>query len=180
MIKIDKKHHQVQKELLILASKNSFMSAVGLTISMIIVILSFWDLNNRNLLIIWFISILLSLISRSILAKLFLDNKLKIPLDTIKIYFQLYTITSAIFLSIGILLLIPQNLPFYQSVLTIIVAGISTGAVMSLSQYTGMIYSYIIILILPFTYITYIQHTEIHDNIINNFSSYINNFCKKI
>ncbi len=162
MIKIDKKHHQVQKELLILASKNSFMSAVGLTISMIIVILSFWDLNNRNLLIIWFISILLSLISRSILAKLFLDNKLKIPLDTIKIYFQLYTITSAIFLSIGILLLIPQNLPFYQSVLTIIVAGISTGAVMSLSQYTGMIYSYIIILILPFTYITYIQHTEIH------------------
>ena len=157
MIKIDKNHHQVQKELLILASKNSFMSAVGLTISMIILILSFWNLNNRSLLIIWFITILLTLASRSILAKLFLDEKLKIPLNTIKIYFQLYTITSAIFLSMGVIILIPEELPFHQSVLTIIIAGISSGAVMSLSQYMSMISAYVMILILQFAYITYIQ-----------------------
>jgi len=162
MIKVDKNHHRVQKELLILASKNSFMSAIGLTISMFIVVLSFWNLNNRNLLIIWFITISLTLISRSILAKLFLDNKLKIPLNSIKIYFQLYTITSAIFLSAGITILIPEELPYHQSVLTIIIAGISSGAVMSLSQYKGMVSIYVMILILPFTYMTYIQYTNIH------------------
>ncbi|MBL0721928.1 MAG: hypothetical protein JJV88_05055 [Sulfurovum sp.] len=160
MIKIDKEHYQVQKELLILALKNSFMSAVGLAISMIVIILAFWDLNNKHLLIIWFFSILLALISRSILATLFLDNRLKIPLTTVKIYFQLYTLISVIFLSIGVLLLMPQELIFHQLILSIIVSGISAGAVMSLSQYLGMIYTYVIILILPFTYMAYMQNTR--------------------
>ena len=162
MIKIDKKHHKVQKEFLILASKNSFMSAVGLIVSMVVLISAFWNVNNRILLIIWFATILLALISRSILAKLFLEQKLKISLNKVKIYFQSYTIISALFLSIGIILLIPIHLPFHQSILAIIVAGISAGAVMSLSQYKGMIYSYIIIIMLPFIYMTYIQNTGIH------------------
>jgi diguanylate cyclase (GGDEF)-like protein/PAS domain S-box-containing protein len=65
-------------------------------------------------------------------------------------------------LSIGLIIIIPQNLPFYQSFLTVIVAGISAGAVMSLSQYKSMIYSYLLILILPFTYIVYNQNSEVH------------------
>ena len=162
MIKIDKNNSRVQRELMILASKNSLMSSVGLLISMLIVVLAFWDIKNQNLLLIWLIAIILSIVSRSILAQLFLTDALKIPINTVKIYFQLYTISSVIFLSIGLIILLPQNLPFYQSFLTIIVAGISAGAVMSLSQYKYMIYSYLLILILPFTYMIYTQDSEVH------------------
>ncbi len=145
-----------------LSASNSLFSSVGLLVTMVILTLTFWDIENRENLIIWFVLVTTPLLFRTIISTLFLKESIYLSFKHTKIYFELFTLLSAISLSIGLILLMPNQLPFYQSFLSIVVAGISAGAVMSLSQSKQLIITYISILVLPFTYIIYAQGTDVH------------------
>ncbi len=162
MITINKKNYQVRKELLSLVLKNSLLSAIGLFINIIILVIVFWDISSQLFLISWIGIIALILMVRFNISRLFLQNSPKISLDLAEISFKIFSLIIAILFSIGLLILFPKDLPFHQSFLTMIVAGISAGAVMSLSYYRYFIVVYLVILLLPFSYIVYIQDTQLH------------------
>jgi diguanylate cyclase (GGDEF)-like protein/PAS domain S-box-containing protein len=145
-----------------LSASNSLFSSVGLLVTMVILTLTFWDIEDRDSLVIWFVLVAIPLLFRTTISTLFLRESIEIPFARMKLYFEFFTLLSVISLSTGLILLMPNQLPFYQSFLSIVVAGISAGAVMSLSQSKRLIVTYISILILPFTYVIYIQDTPVH------------------
>jgi len=162
MTAIDKKNYQLKKELMRLAIDNSFLSSLGLFINIMILFTIFWDIGNHLFLIVWSTTLTILLIVRSIGAKLFLKNRLKFSIEVSGIFFKSITLLSATILSLGFVILFPEDLPLYQSFLTMIVAGISAGSIMSLSYYKHLIVAYLSILLLPFSTIVYMQNTQLH------------------
>ena len=162
MITINKKNYQVREELIHLVIKNSFLSALALFLNIIILLIVFWDITDQLFLISWITIIAVILAVRFSISKLFSQNSPKISLDLAEISFKTLSLILAIITSVGLLILFPKDLPFHQSFLTMVVAGISAGAIMSLSYYRYFIVAYLVILLLPFSYIVYIQDTQLH------------------
>nr|WP_321265768.1 EAL domain-containing protein [uncultured Sulfurimonas sp.] len=152
----------VKKELIHLASSNTLASSIAFFIAVITIVIAFWHTTNQTFLIIWSCLITVFLILRTILAKSFLKDSSKVPLDIIEKRFNLYIIIYIIIFTIGLLVIVPKNMPFHQAFLSMIIAGLASGSVMSLSVFNNLIRNYLIILIVPFTFIIYIQNTQLH------------------
>ncbi|MEA2100894.1 MAG: EAL domain-containing protein, partial [Campylobacterota bacterium] len=112
--------------------------------------------------VLWTALLLIPIILRNITAKAFLTNLSTTELKIVEYKYKSTTILINIILTSGIIYILPHNLPFHQAFLSMIVAGLSAGAVMSLSYYKNLIITYLLILILPFTYFIYIQGTQVH------------------
>ena len=162
MNKIDVNHPEVRMELMKLASSNSFLSLIGLFINVLIIVIVFWNIANQAILLSGITLFTILLILRTITAKSFLENPLDLPLETVEFRYKSVTLLTSIILSIGLIIILPKGLPFYQAFLSMIVAGLSAGAVMSLSFYKNIIRDYLLILILPFSYFMFIQDTQVH------------------
>ena len=162
MNEINEKHYQVKQELMKLAASNSVLSSLALFVNLLVITIAFWDITNKIFLITWMISIVILLTIRTLIAKYFLNNPLKIALEKVETYFKVLTLTGGVFLSIGLVIILPEELPFHQAFLSMIVAGVSAGSVMGLSYSRTLALNYLLILLLPFIYIIYIQGTQLH------------------
>ena len=162
MSKIDENSPKVRIELMKLAASNSFLSSLAVFIIMIVIAVAFWNISSQALLLSWIFSVSLLLIMRSITAKSFLNNPSDSLLKTTEFRYESSTILSAITTSIGIIIILPYEMLFHQAFLSMVVAGLSAGAVMSLSFYKNIIRNYLLIIILPFTYMIYMQESQIH------------------
>ncbi len=153
---------QIRKELLHLAASNSFLSAIAMFLNIVIVTIVFWDISSKLFLSSWLVSITTLLIYRSIILKQFLSGSSKLSVETIESRYKKITLLSGVIVGVGIVIVLPKELPFHQAFLSMIVAGLSAGAVMSLSYYRDIIRNYLLILLLPFTIIIYLQDSQIH------------------
>ncbi len=162
MIELNKNDHLIKMELMRLVATNSFLSGIALFFNVIVISIAFWNITSQTFLLIWIFLIALALIMRAIVAKSFLNNPTKKPLLKVEKYFKTYTILALILLTAGLIIILPEDLPFHQAFLSMIVAGLSAGAVMSLSFFKSFIQKYLLIFILPFTYVIYIQGTQLH------------------
>jgi len=165
MIKIDTNHHEVKIKLLQLVVSNSLLTTIGLFINLFIVVIAFWESVNHLFLLSWFSSIFLILIARVSLLKLYINNHPKFTIHLTEIVFKILTLLSVILLSAGIQIIFPIDMPFKQAFLTIIIASLAAGSVMTLSYYKNLIACYLSILVLPFAFSIYLQDTNIHSMI---------------
>lgn len=153
---------QVKKELLHLATSNSFLSAIALFLNIVIINIVFWDISSKLFLSSWLLSITALLIYRSLLSKQFLSGGSKLSIESVEKRYKTVTLLSGIIVGVGIVIVVPEGLPFHQAFLSMIVAGLSAGAVMSLSYYKNLIRNYLLILILPFSLVIYMQNSQVH------------------
>jgi len=160
--KIDSGTLRVRKELMQTVSSNLFFSSAAVFINIVIILIGFWDISNSYFLLIWFFLLSGILIFRNIQAKKFLNESLEVSLEIIEKRFMRTTTLTAIVLSIGVIVIIPDNQPFYQAFLVMVMGGLSAGAVMSLSVYKNVARNYLIILLVPLVYIIYEQGTQLH------------------
>ena len=162
MNKIDKNTLSVRKELLTQASMNIRLSSIGVLLNVIVLAIVFWDIQDQIALAIWFLAILSITLFRYYKTNLFLKGRHLLNISQQETEFKQYTLMISILLSIGIVILFPNDKPLYQAFMTIILAGIAAGITMSLSPYYNLTRNYLVILITPFVFITYNQNNEIH------------------
>ncbi len=162
MLKIDDNHVEIRKELFYIASSHSLLSSFGLLANFIAISIAFWDNANHILLILWPAILAFFQLRRNLITSAYLKNPLSLAFEKSEKIFKIYTMSSAIIFSVGLLLLFPKDLLFHQTFLCVIVAGMAAGAAISLSVYKRFTTYYLIILILPFTYTFSIQGTKLH------------------
>ena len=162
MIKIDENNLEVKKELMHIASSNLLPSSLAVTVNSIIIAIVFWGITNKTLLLIWLFTITSMLLLRNIKARSYLKNHKTLSLEAQEKLFKNLALFTALIMSVGITSLLPENRPFYQAFLTMIMAGLSAGTVMSLSIYKDLARNYLIILLVPFIYSMYNLGSDIH------------------
>ncbi|EDZ61360.1 diguanylate cyclase/phosphodiesterase (GGDEF & EAL domain) with PAS/PAC sensor(s) [Sulfurimonas gotlandica GD1] len=162
MIKITENNINIRNELLHLASSNLLTSSLAVIVNSIIVTIVFWNIADKIFLSIWLLSLTTILLIRHIKAKSFLNHNQKASLHSLEKSFKLHALATSLIISVGIFVLLPENKPFYQAFLTMIVAGLSAGTVMSLSIYKDLARNYLIILLAPFAIAMYKFGTEMH------------------
>ncbi len=153
---------QVREALMKMASVHLFFSSAALFICILIIVIALWEINSHAFLLSWLFSVTLILIARDIQAYIFLTRSPNIKLEVYEKRFKFCTITTAFIVSGGLSFLLLNSEPFYQTFLTMIAAGLSAGAVMTLSTYKNIIMYYLIILLLPIIFVVYMQGTYIH------------------
>jgi len=161
-MKIDKNSLNVKKELLAQASSSLRLSALGVFVNVFVLIFAFWDTTSSGFLFIWTTSILLILAIRLKNAKSFLNDIENSSIEEKEKEFKVLALVTAVIISTGIVVLFPNDRPFYQAFLTMILAGLSAGAVMSLSAYKELTRNYLIILITPYLFVIFDKNSEIH------------------
>ena len=159
---ITKNHPSVREELIKQSFSNSLLSSVAVFINVIVIVIAFWSIANQTFLTVWALLIFIFIFIRNSMAKSFLSNPHTKQLDNAEYKYKSLTTILNILMSFGIIVIFPYNLPFYQAFLSMIVAGLSAGALMSLSYYKNLVISYLLVLILPFTFFIYIQNSQIH------------------
>jgi len=162
MIKIDENSLNVRKELLAQASSSLRLSALGVLVNVFVLIFAFWNTASSSFIFIWTTSILLILAVRLKNAKLFLNNIEDSSIEDKEKEFKTLALATAVIISVGIVVLFPNDRPFYQAFLTMILAGLSAGAVMSLSTYKELTRNYLIVLIVPYLFVIFDKNSEIH------------------
>lgn len=160
--KINENTPSVRKELLIQASSSLSLSLFAVIIIVSILAMAFWNVANNIVISIWLLAVFVTLFIRYKKAKSFLKDEKHTQLEADEKNFKILTLTTALILSVGVILIFPNDKPFYQSLLTMILAGLSAGAVMSLSIYKEVIRNYLAILLLPYIFVIYSQNSEIH------------------
>ncbi len=159
---IDSSDLQVREALMKMASFHLYFATAALFICVVIIVIALWDINSKPFLLSWLFVVTLILISRDVQAYLFLRKSPGLTLEVYEKRFKFCTILTALIVSGGLSFLLLGSDPFHQTFLTMIAAGLSAGAVMTLSTYKNIIMYYLLILLLPFIFVIYMQGTHIH------------------
>jgi diguanylate cyclase (GGDEF)-like protein/PAS domain S-box-containing protein len=159
---IKQNHLETKKKLMTIAFSSSYIISAFLFICISIVCLVLWEVSNHLNILIWITANAVILILRSLLVKSFLDNSSKSSLLWIENRFKLYTLASATTLSIGAVMLFPQNQPFHQAFLSISVIALASSSVLSFYIFKDLVKYYLLIIMLPFSYTLYSQDTKLH------------------
>ena len=165
MNEVNAKSPCVRRDLLSQASSNIKISAIGLLTNVLVIAVVFWNMGHNTTISVWILALCTIFFIRYYRAKSFLKNPNISPIDKAEKEFKTLTIITAVILSFGIILIFPYDKPLYQAFLTMIIAGLSAGAVMSLSIYKNLIRNYLIIFLTPYIFILYNQNSEIHTSI---------------
>ncbi len=162
MVKIKNNSLNIKRELLAQASSSLRLSALGVFTNVFVLVFAFWNTSSNSFIFIWTASILLIFTIRLKNAKSFLDDIENSPIEKKEKEFKTLALITAVIISVGIVVLFPNDKPFYQAFLTMILAGLSAGAVMSLSAYKELTRNYLIILIIPYLFVIFDINSEIH------------------
>jgi len=152
---------KIEYELMRLIASDSYASSFALLVIISVITSLFWNLADKTILFFLVFSIFVTITARIIFIKQFLQLKLTLQFNKITLIYNLVTILSAIFTSLLFFFLLPNKEPLYQVFLTMVVSGLSAGAVMTLSYHKNLIRVYLIILLIPFIYAIYSQNSDI-------------------
>lgn len=153
---------QVREALMKMASFNLYFASAALFVCTLIIVIALWDTNSHFFLLSWLFTVSLILIFRDFLAYRFLKGSHGISLKEYEKIFKFSTLLTAVAVSAGLSFLFLESDPFYQTFLTMIAAGLSAGAVMTLSTHKNIIMFYLLILLVPLIFVVFIQDTHIH------------------
>ncbi|WP_294966057.1 bifunctional diguanylate cyclase/phosphodiesterase [Sulfurimonas sp.] len=162
MIKPKESNLEVRIELIRLASSNLFKSSLAVLINAIIITIVFWNITDKKILLLWLFALTFTIILRNIQANKNIKNIKTMSIVFIEKSFKRNAILTAILISAGISIFFPADKPYHQAFLIMIMAGLGAGTVMSLSVYKDLVRNYLIILIVPLTYIIYQIGDDIH------------------
>ena len=162
MSHIDENSPEVRKELMLMASSNLAPSSLAVLINTVVIAIAFWNIADKNILSLWIFLLSILVAVRFTRAKYYLKNYETISLEKEEKLFKIKALLTAVTLSVGITYLLPDGKPYYQAFLTMIVAGLSAGTVMSLAIYKDLAIYYLSILLLPFIYFTFNLGTDLH------------------
>jgi len=153
---------QVREDLMRIASVHLYFASAALFVCTLIIVIALWETNSHAFLLFWLFGVTLILIFRDFLAYRFLKKPRAISLQEYEKKFKFFTLLTAVLVSSGISFLFLQSEPFNQAFLTMITAGLSAGAVMTLSTNKNIIMYYLLILLVPLIFVVFIQETHIH------------------
>lgn len=156
------KELDINEELYREVSSKSFLSSIALFINLIVIAIAFYSVQNRIFLFSWLSLMSLLLIIRTKDTHSYINNKTNLSIENLTIRFKILTIFIAIVLSMGIICITPIESPFYEAFSTMLIAGLSAGAVMTLSFYQDIIRAYLIILVLPFAVLIFSHNEPLH------------------
>ena len=159
---LNKHQENIDYELYLKISEGTTKSSLAMLLNMIVIFIAFFNYADIYFLSFWLAIGTFFLLVRSLDVYRYLTSPSS---DTISLHartFKIYSLLIATTVSSGIIILTPNNLPFHQAFLAMIVAGLSAGAVMALSYYQDLIRAYLVILILPFATLMLLQWTTIH------------------
>lgn len=156
-----KQGNKLRYELLTMMAADSFASSFGIFTIIAVVTFVFWGLVNDVVLILWASSITFILSIRTLLVNTFIKHKTYMELEKFEFFYKNLTTFSALIISAGIVYLFNYQEPTYQVFLIMVVTGSAAGAVMSLAYYKRLIRLYLIIIIVPVTFILYYQHSPV-------------------
>ncbi|WP_373003222.1 putative bifunctional diguanylate cyclase/phosphodiesterase [Sulfurimonas sp.] len=162
MTKTNESTLEVREELMHLASSNLFSSSLAVILNAIIVSIIFWNIADKTFLSLWLLAIIILLTLRNIQAKSYLKTIQKQSLESLEKSFKGKALLTSVIISAGIFFMFPADKPYHQAFLTMIMAGLSAGTVMSLSVYKDLARNYLLILLIPFTFAMYQLGSEIH------------------
>lgn len=95
-------------------------------------------------------------------CKIIFKDPSKLSILLVENRFKQYSLASATIISVGTIILFPQDQPYHQAFLSIILIALSSSAVLSFHAFKTLIIYYLLILMLPFSYVLYLQDTQIH------------------
>ena len=150
------------QEIITQANSNLPLASISVLISALFISALFWNISYQLDIVLWLFALTTTLIVRNINARRYFKSLLVTPAKKDIFYYQSLAIITAIIISIGLVSNFPDNRPLYQAFLLMIAAGLSAGAVMSMSVYRNLTITYLAILLLPITYFLYQQHTLVH------------------
>ncbi|WP_373035835.1 EAL domain-containing protein [Sulfurimonas sp.] len=162
MLTIDENSLEVRKELMRIASSNLLLSSFAVVVNALIITVAFWNIADKALLSVWLLSVSLIFLIRNINVRLYLKNIENFSLYSQEKLFINLALLTALIMGAGISYLLPENKPFHQAFLTMIMAGLSAGIVMSLSIYKNLAKNYLIIFLVPFIYSMYSLGSDLH------------------
>jgi len=151
-----KDNSEITQRLMKAMSLDSFASSFAILVIITIIAAFFWETVNREALLAWLLSLYTIIGIRSYFAKRFLEDK--ISLQKIVWIFNGLTILALLFISTALILLFLHTDYQHQAFLIIIMVGISSGAIISLSYFKRLSLSYILIITTPFLYVLLTTH----------------------
>jgi len=156
----DTKNNLIQKELLRQALTQLFSSLIVLSINVVIIIYFLWESASRKQLILWSAILIIFIFFRYIHAKKTSSKINSIDINKKQFEFTILALITVSITSLGFVVFLPND-PVYHSFLIIILAGTSAGSVMSLSVYKKLAISYVLILLVPFSVLIFLQGDEL-------------------
>lgn len=162
MNNLNENNLEIRREFMKIASVNLPLASLAVLACIFIISLIFWEVLDKVTLSIWMILVITILSIRNIQAKAYLKNPDKTPIAKLEIKFKIYAIITACLISSSTIMILPYNEHLYQSFIYMILAGLSAGAVMSLSVYKNLTITYLTIILMPFVYYLFNQNTELH------------------
>ncbi|MFT7004502.1 MAG: diguanylate cyclase (GGDEF)-like protein/PAS domain S-box-containing protein [Sulfurimonas sp.] len=148
---INENNLEVRKELLRLSEENVLPASIGVMINSIVITVVFWNIADKIFLSFWLLCTIFIFFIRNINSRLYLKNIQTSSLYYLEKTFKQRTLVTSVILSIGFVVLLPDNKPYHQAFLTVIVTGISAAAMLSIT-YKKLARYYLLILMLPYIF----------------------------
>jgi len=147
----------VEAEQVALAYKNMRLSSLAVLINVLILVWTFWGTGDNRLLLAWMCSQFLVLLGRGWHVLLYRHHHhRKTPREWKNIFF-IGVIFSALIWGVSSLLFFSMSSPLHQSVLMILLAGMSAGGVSALSSIRYAAGVYVTLLVLPLIFVLFSQ-----------------------
>ena len=155
----------VEEELYTRVSENSFGLSVAVFIILVVISIIFYKDGNEVFFFEWLsvIALLLVLFNRD--AHLYKRDESTLSLEEHIERFKIFTLSTVIVLSAGIVYLASTEEPFFQAFFGMIIVGLAAGGVMALSFYQKIVRAYLVILIFPFSILMFTYHEYVHTSI---------------
>jgi len=153
---------QVHAEQVAIAYRNMRISSMAVFLNSAILTYVFWNVGNQSVLLNWFLLQLSIIGLRWFFCREYRLNYSHRTVDQWQSIFMTGMILSAIVWGFASILLFPADNPLYLSFLVIVLAGMSAGAVSSLSSLRYATQIYLTILILPLTIMLLQQSGDVY------------------
>jgi len=144
-------------KLIDIAYNNLPYAAIASVVIALMLCIGLWSVSNRILLGIWFGLIVGTNVLRYIDARYQITASLKLTSGQWKRRFYLGLVISTLLWAFFILTFFPKDNILLQSFIIIMIAGLSAGAVASLSSYRQFFITFFVLFLTPLSFILYMQ-----------------------
>ncbi len=148
---------KLESELIAISYENLSSSIVASSLIAVVLVFGLWEISNPVGLLIWLVMTLGVSLWRYLNAKKYLKESSVYSVEVWKKRFYAGLVVHSILYTAFIILFFPQEDVVYQAFVTIMIIGLASGAVSSLSSYKQHIYTFILALLFPLAVVMVLQ-----------------------
>ena len=153
---------QVRAEMITLAYDHLSLSSLAVVANAFVLSMALWSVIDHTEVSLWFISIFGVSLFRYYSALRFRHSREEYPIKYWeKLFLAGVTVSALIWASASLLLFAPESV-MHQTMLIIVLAGMSAGAVSSLASVLTAIRIFLILMLVPLLIRLLLQDTELH------------------